>query len=64
MTQGAPQPIEEYYAALERLKAGRPKVVPKGSRITKDAVSVEAGRDIGSIKGGVGTGGLLAEGVV
>src|ERR1700728_1554921 len=50
MTQETPQPLEEYFAALERLKAGRPTVVPKGSKITKDAVSVEAGRGKGSIK--------------
>jgi len=50
MTQGATQPFEEYYAALERLKVGRPKVVPKGSKISNDAVSVEAGRGKGSIK--------------
>jgi hypothetical protein len=50
MTQGATQPLEEYYAALERLNAGRPKVVPRGSKMTNDAVSVEAGRGKGSIK--------------
>jgi hypothetical protein len=50
MTHGATQPLEGYYAALERLKAGRPTGVPKGTKITKDAVSVEAGRGKGSIK--------------
>src|ERR1700692_80907 len=50
MFQGATQPYKEYYAALERLKAGRPTVVPKGSKISKDAGSVEAGRGKGSIK--------------
>ena len=35
--------LEEYYSALERLKAN-------GSKITKDAVSIEAGRGKGSIK--------------
>ena len=50
MASGVGQSLEEYFAALERLKAGRAKVVPKGSKITKDAVSVEAGRGKGSIK--------------
>ncbi len=45
-----PQPLEEYFAALERLKAGTPEHVPPGARITNDAVSVEAGRGKGSIK--------------
>lgn len=44
------QPLDDYFAALERLKTGRPQRVPKGSRITNDAVSVEAGRGKGSIK--------------
>lgn len=42
--------LKEYHAALIRLKAGRPKNIPKGTRITKDAVSLEAGRGKGSIK--------------
>jgi hypothetical protein len=46
----SPQPLDDYFAALERLKAGKPLVVPKGTRITNDAVSVEAGRGKGSIK--------------
>ena len=50
MASGVPQPLEEYFAALERLKTGRPKVLPRGSKITNDAVSVEAGRGKGSIK--------------
>lgn len=49
MTQPV-QPLAEYFAALERLKAGKPRIVPKGSRITNDAVSLEAGRGKGSIK--------------
>lgn len=44
------QPLDEYFAALERLKAGKPRIVLKGSRITNDAVSLEAGRGKGSIK--------------
>jgi hypothetical protein len=44
------EPLEEYFSALERLKAGRPKIVRKGTRITNDAVSIEAGRSKGSIK--------------
>src|ERR1700730_9713047 len=50
MASAVSQPLEEYFAALERLIAGRPKVVLKGSKITNDAVSVEAGRGKGSIK--------------
>lgn len=40
----------EYYNALERLKAGKPQIVPQGTKITKDAVSLEAGRGKGTIK--------------
>jgi DNA primase large subunit len=47
MTQ---QPLGEYFAALERIKTGRPEIVPKGIRITNDAVALEAGRGKGSIK--------------
>ncbi|RQM47132.1 hypothetical protein EHZ19_15880 [Paraburkholderia bannensis] len=39
-----------YFRALERLEAGRPVRVPKGTRITNDAVALEAGRGKGSIK--------------
>jgi hypothetical protein len=42
--------LEEYRAALERLKEGRPNLVPPGTRITNDAVALEAGRAKGSIK--------------
>ena len=42
--------LQEYYDALDRLKAGRPKHVPKGTNITNDSVSLEAGRKKGSIK--------------
>lgn len=44
------QPLDDYFAALERLKKGTPKVVPKGTKITNDAVALEAGRGKGSIK--------------
>lgn len=42
--------IIEYFEALERLKADEPNVVPRGTRISNDAVSLEAGRSKGSIK--------------
>lgn len=40
----------EYYEALERLKKDAPIRVEKGTKITNDAVSLEAGRSKGSIK--------------
>lgn len=40
----------EYYAALERLKANKPIILPKGSAINNDTVALEAGRKRGSIK--------------
>lgn len=42
--------LTEYRTALNRLKDGQPRNVPKGTKITKDAVSLEAGRRKGSIK--------------
>lgn len=42
--------LNEYYAALERLKANKPTVLPKGSAINNDTVALEAGRKRGSIK--------------
>lgn len=42
--------INDYFEALDRLKKGRPTVVPKGTKITNNAVTVEAGRGKGSIK--------------
>lgn len=42
--------LEDYFAALERLKRNQPIRMPKGSKITNDAVSLEAGRNKGSIK--------------
>lgn len=43
-------PLEDYFEALDRLKKGRPERVPAGTKITNDAVSIEAGRKKGSIK--------------
>ncbi len=42
--------LNEYYAALERLKANKPTILPKGSTINNDTVALEAGRKRGSIK--------------
>lgn len=42
--------LNDYYAALERLKANKPIVLPKGSAINNDTVALEAGRKRGSIK--------------
>lgn len=42
--------LSDYFAALERLKADKPINVPKGTKITNDAVALEAGRGKGSIK--------------
>lgn len=42
--------LNEYYAALERLKTNKPMVLPKGSAINNDTVALEAGRKRGSIK--------------
>lgn len=44
------QPLDEYFEALERIKAGRSLNVPKGTKITNDAVSQEASRGKGSFK--------------
>ena len=44
------RPLDEYFAALERLEKGRPAIVSKGVKITNDAVALEAGRSKGSIK--------------
>ena len=41
--------IEEYFKALERLKKNKPLNVPIGTKITNDAVSLEAGRKKGTI---------------
>lgn len=42
--------LNEYYAALERLKANKPIILTKGSAINNDTVALEAGRKRGSIK--------------
>ena len=42
--------LNEYYAALERLKANKPIILAKGSAINNDTVALEAGRKLGSIK--------------
>ncbi len=42
--------LNEYHAALERLKANKPTILPKGSAINNDTVALEAGRKRGSIK--------------
>lgn len=42
--------LNEYYAALERLKANKPIILAKGSAINNDTVALEAGRKRGSIK--------------
>lgn len=45
-----PDILNDYLAALERLKRGKPVNVPKGTKITNDSVSQEAGRKKGTIK--------------
>lgn len=42
--------LNDYYTALERLKANKSIILPKGSVINNDTVSMEAGRKRGSIK--------------
>ena len=42
--------LKDYFEALERLKSGRPERVPKGTKVTNDSVSLEAGRKKGTIK--------------
>lgn len=44
------QSLKDYFEALERLKCDKPIRVAKGTPITNDAVSLEAGRVKGSIK--------------
>ena len=39
-----------FRAAFERLKLGRPKVLPKGSPVTQNNVAREAGRDPSALK--------------
>jgi hypothetical protein len=42
--------LQDYFAALERLKSNNPINVPKNSKINKDIVALEADRKRGSIK--------------
>jgi hypothetical protein len=42
--------LREYFDALERLENGTPKIVSKGTSISNDSVSLEAGRKKGTIK--------------
>lgn len=42
--------LNDYFTALERLKANQPNILPKGSAINNDTVALEAGRKRGSIK--------------
>jgi hypothetical protein len=45
-----PDILKDYFEALERLKRDKPVNVPKGTKITNDSVSLEAGRKKGTIK--------------
>jgi hypothetical protein len=45
-----PEILAEYFSALARLKAGCPERIEKSVQISKDAVSLEAGRKKGTIK--------------
>lgn len=42
--------LQDYFSALTRLVKNHPVNVPKGTKITNDAVSLEAGRKKGTIK--------------
>jgi hypothetical protein len=42
--------LKDYFDALERLQRGKPVKVPKGTKISNDSVSLEAGRRKGTIK--------------
>lgn len=42
--------LKDYFEALERLKRGTPVNVRKGTKISNDSVSLEAGRKKGTIK--------------
>lgn len=57
------QSLAEYYAALERLRTGRPLRVSKNTKITNDAVALEAGRGKGSIKKSRPTFGALIQAI-
>ncbi|MCW5595605.1 MAG: hypothetical protein KIT07_01085 [Anaerolineales bacterium] len=45
-----PDILKNYFEALGRLKRGKTINVPRGTRITNDSVSLEAGRKKGTIK--------------
>jgi hypothetical protein len=45
-----PDITRDYFDALKRLVSGKPDKVPKGTKITNDSVSLEAGRKKGTIK--------------
>lgn len=45
-----PEILAEYFSALARLKVGSPERIEKCVKISKDAVSLEAGRKKGTIK--------------
>lgn len=45
-----PDILQDYRDALARLRRGKPENVPKGTKITNDSVSLEAGRKKGTIK--------------
>jgi len=53
--------VDEYYAALERLKKNKPTNVPRGSAINKDTVALEAGKKRGSIRNRSGFEQLIAD---
>jgi hypothetical protein len=42
--------LRSYYEALDRLRCNRSEIVPRRTKISNDAVSLEAGRKKGSIK--------------
>ena len=44
------EPLKDYFDALKRLIRGEPRNVRKGTRISNDSVSLEAGRKKGTIK--------------
>ena len=50
MEADMPNILKDYFEALERLKRGKPVNVPKGTKISNDSVSLEAGRKKGTIK--------------
>ena len=45
-----PDILQDYRNALARLRRDKPENVPKGTKITNDSVSLEAGRKKGTIK--------------